>query len=577
MHRQIFLPRQTQRRPNHLNNLLGLLLVVGCIFSECQTLTLERRSTRTSSELFSTKASLLSDESSSRSKRKLSRPERKALERERKQNSQRKNNFAVSSPTSRVASNLTESSTAADVMIAIKRAQNMQNMLHLQKIEEFLVEQTDLTFAPGHRGSLLSRLAVAALHMNNHRIARTAMDERLEYHHDSILPPESAALIRGLLRVNNVTEAMDVLTDELPLPATLEWEDTNELVRERHQSLLIHRASALCSITLKHFFDAKPSQAVEACQYLALVGPMAREAGLTTAQLDLSWDRLLSVAAECESMRRAQKDPLDTKGGLRLPCNLVYSVLDALTTFPAFNSDQVYEKVSNALVRRVIFVTGAVSMSGCPPDDRGEAVFIGRSNVGKSSLVNMLCNRKALAYTSKRPGKTQQFNYFAVNDKIGREKEIKYGDVVEGYKDLDSFYIVDVPGFGFAKVPSAQRRQWSDMLREYISHRATLRVVFHLIDGRHGPTEEDANIMKEMGNLLPARTSYVVVLTKADKNVKNASSEKNSGKITRPIMEQVREVMISNGVGRSPVIVTSAETKLGRDDIWRYLRLAAEA
>ena len=115
------------------------------------------------------------------------------------------------------------------------------------------------------------------------------------------------------------------------------------------------------------------------------------------------------------------------------------------------------------------------------------------------------------------------------------------------------------------------------MLREYISHRATLRVVFHLIDGRHGPTEEDANIMKEMGNLLPARTSHVVVLTKADKNVKNASSEKNSGKITRPIMEQVREVMISNGVGRSPVIVTSAETKLGRDDIWRYLRLAAEA
>ncbi|EEC47349.1 predicted protein, partial [Phaeodactylum tricornutum CCAP 1055/1] len=197
-------------------------------------------------------------------------------------------------------------------------------------------------------------------------------------------------------------------------------------------------------------------------------------------------------------------------------------------------------------VRRVIFVTGAVTMEGCPPSDRGEAVFIGRSNVGKSSLVNMVTNRKSLAYTSKRPGKTQQFNFFA---------------------DQDSFNIVDLPGFGYAKVPEELRKEWSIFMDAYIANRKTLRVLFHLVDGRHGPTDEDASIMRRVGDLLPGYATYVVVLTKADKNVKGAASNKKAGKVSSDVVDAVRQAMKQNGVGNAPVILTSAETKLGRDDI----------
>ena len=129
-------------------------------------------------------------------------------------------------------------------------------------------------------------------------------------------------------------------------------------------------------------------------------------------------------------------------------------------------------------------------------------------------------NRKSLAYTSKRPGKTQQFNFFAVNDKPEREREIKYGDVIPGEKDLDSFYIVDLPGFGFAKVPQKQRDEWSEFFTEYLAKRRNLRVLFHLVDARHGPIDEDENIMKQVGETLPKDVRYVVILTKADKNVK---------------------------------------------------------
>lgn len=187
-----------------------------------------------------------------------------------------------------------------------------------------------------------------------------------------------------------------------------------------------------------------------------------------------------------------------------------------------------------------------------------------------------ITNRKSLAFTSKRPGKTQQFNFFAVNDKPGREKEIRYGDVVEGKPDPDSFNIVDLPGFGFAKVPEKQRQEWARFMAEFLAKRKTLRVVFHLVDGRHGPIDEDATIMEQVAQNLPKNVAYVVVLTKADKNVK-AASRKQPGKVSIDVMNSLRETMRASKVGNAPVIVTSAETKLGRDDLWRYLRLAAEA
>jgi len=526
---------------------------------------------------------------------KLSRPERKALERAKKLNkfgtNRRKHNFSdrrdvLQGPPSpgegrydlhsRAVTTLNSESSADDVMRAIKRAQNLHDAHDIRAIELFLLEQTDKSFAYGYKGSLLARLAVAALHMNNHELARKALNVRKRDYAASALPMESAAIIRGLLRVHNVTDALEVLDDELGLPATpVEGDDATIA---RYKDIVKHRALSLASVASRHFFENEPSMSVLACERLAQIGPVVRECGLTAEDLNMPWARILRGASECEARRRDGSIDLYCDGVEvdKMPCNVVYSVLNAMTTFPSDNNDRVYELLSNALVRRVVFVTGAVDMEGCPPADRGEAVFIGRSNVGKSSLVNMVTNRKSLAYTSKRPGKTQQFNFFAVNDKPGREKEIRYGDVVEGERDIDSFYIVDLPGFGYAKVPEQQRNKWLEFMHEYISARRTLRVVFHLVDSRHGPTEEDASIMKQVGKDLQRSASYVVVLTKADKNVKGASN-KNAGKVAADLMNSLRETMKENGVGSSPIILTSAETKLGRDDMWRYLKLAAEA
>lgn len=521
----------------------------------------------------------------------LSRPERKALERSRKADrakprgkrkhnyGARRNDLNVDRPGegpydlhSNAVSRLTKSSTADDVMQAIKRAQNMHDNHDIRHIENFLLEEVDETFAYGYRGSLLARLSVAALHLSNHAVARRAIDARREAHRESMLPLESSAIIRGLLRVHNVTDAMLILEDELSLP-----EEGEALDDPANRDRIKNRALALASIASRHFYEGEPSMAVKSCNMLAKLGPIVRLAGLTPDEVKMPWTRIVQGAAQCESGRRdGSVVPCLSESEVPMPQNLVYAVLDAMTTFPSDNDDKTYEALSNALVRRTVFVTGAVAMEGCPEADRGEAVFIGRSNVGKSSLVNMVTNRKSLAYTSKRPGKTQQFNFFAVNDKPEREREIKYGDVIPGERDADSFYIVDLPGFGFAKVPQQQRQAWSDLFTEYIGSRKTLRVVFHLVDARHGATDEDARIMKQVGETLPKSVKYVVILTKADKNVKGAST-KNSGKVAKPVLEKLRETMRANKVGNAPAILTSAETKLGRDDMWRYLRLASES
>lgn len=523
-------------------------------------------------------------------KRKLSRPERKAQERAMKQ--KRKHNFSArkkflkerSNPGeynlhSNRVSKLTATSTADDVMRAIKRAQNLHDVHDIRNIETFLLEEVDETFAYGYRGSLLARLAVAALHMSNNSLARKAMEVRRTVHRSSMLPLESAAIIRGLLRMHNMTDAYEILDDELSLP--LQGTDYKSL---ENKERIKQRALSIGSIASRTFFEGDAIMGVRACRMMAEMGPIVRESGLTIEDLSMPWPRILQGATQCESKRRAGKLKMATPDGtdngadddVELPCNLVYAVLSAMSTFPSDNKDRTYEALSNALVRRTLFITGAVSMPGCPPADRGEAAFIGRSNVGKSSLVNMITNRKSLAYTSKRPGKTQQFNFFAVNDKPEREREIKYGDVIPGEKDLDSFYIVDLPGFGFAKVPQKQRDEWSDFFTEYLAKRRNLRVLFHLVDARHGPIDEDENIMKQVGETLPKGVKYVVILTKADKNVKGPNKT-NTGKVSKSVLETVRETMKANKVGKAPVLLTSSQTKLGRDDLWRYLRLAAEA
>lgn len=159
-------------------------------------------------------------------KQKLSRPERKALERAQKQKRNNNNNKKANKTQSKkyelhsqaISSLSSDSSTADDVLRAIKRAQNLHDADDLKTIETFLLEEVDEDFAYGYRGSLLSRLAVAALHMNNHELARRAIDVRRVEYRTSMLPMESAAIVRGLLRVKNVTDALETLEDELSLP-----------------------------------------------------------------------------------------------------------------------------------------------------------------------------------------------------------------------------------------------------------------------------------------------------------------------------------------------------------------------
>jgi len=158
----------------------------------------------------------------------------------------------------------------------------------------------------------------------------------------------------------------------------------------KSKDLLKHRALALGSIASRHFFEGEPSMAVMACDMMADIGPMIRESGLKPQDLNMPWTRIIRGAAFCESGRRDGSISPCEGVDVELPCNLVYAVLNAMATFPSDNNDRAYEALSNALVRRVLFVIGAVDMTGCPPPDRGEAAFIGRSNVGKSSLVNMV-------------------------------------------------------------------------------------------------------------------------------------------------------------------------------------------
>jgi len=537
-------------------------------------------------------------------KERLSRPERKAQEREakarRKNAKHRKHNYAARYDTlkgklspgegrydlhSNLVSSLNTNSTADDVIKAIKRAQNLHDVHDMKAIEHFLLERAPPNFAYGYMGSLLSRMAVAALHMEEQYTATKLLDVRKAKFMSNIRPMESSAIIRGLLRVHNVTDAFDVLNTELALPE-------DDLKSEENQEIIKEHALSLSSIASRHFFELEPRRAIQACEMLKNLGPIVRKSGLLASDIEMPWARIVEGASQCESKRRDVRmgvtptagqsiermknlEDLDANG--KLPCNLVYPVLAAMTSFPTENDDRTYELMSNALIRRVLFITGAVDMDGCPEDDRGEVAFIGRSNVGKSSLVNMVTNRKTLAYTSKTPGKTQQFNYFAVNDKPGRIREIRFDDTVEGEKDPDSFYIVDLPGFGFAQVPDKQRQDWSEFMSQYVQTRKTLKVIFHLVDARHGPTSEDVKIMKQLGQILPRKVNYVAVLTKTDKNMKGGTSKKKKiGKVTRTVMEALRLRLKENNLGRAPVILTSAETKLGRDDIWRYLKIAAE-
>ena len=242
--------------------------------------------------------------------------------------------------------------------------------------------------------------------------------------------------------------------------------------------------------------------------------------------------------------------------------------------------------LSNTFLRNLHFVKGAVSMDTLPslPDSKKntatytdinnkniknnnlnnlnnfikpEVAFIGRSNCGKSSLINCLTNRKGLAYTSKTPGKTSEFNYFDASAVVGRQKE------------HHGFYLVDIPGVGYARKDKATREGWIELLRRFTNQRTTLRTIFHLIDSRHGMLNSDQDCF-ELLETLPNHVQYVIVLTKADKRSEAGKSKLD---MIEEIMHEVHSRIVKNDnyYAHVPVIVTSSESKFGMPQLWSIL------
>jgi GTP-binding protein len=174
----------------------------------------------------------------------------------------------------------------------------------------------------------------------------------------------------------------------------------------------------------------------------------------------------------------------------------------------------------------VDFVKGVVAMSGLPPADRLEVCFAGRSNVGKSSLINALTGRKNLARASNTPGRTQEINYFTLGE---------------------SRYLVDLPGYGYAEAPLAIVAKWQALLKSYLAGRQTLRRAFVLIDTRHGVKAVDEEILQLLDR---SAVTFQAVLTKADKVSK---AERDA------VIEQVKGALAKHPAAYPEIVVTSSE------------------
>jgi GTP-binding protein len=180
------------------------------------------------------------------------------------------------------------------------------------------------------------------------------------------------------------------------------------------------------------------------------------------------------------------------------------------------------------------FLRGVAAMEGLPPPDRLEVCFAGRSNVGKSSLINALTGRRNLARASNTPGRTQEINYFTLGEAL---------------------YLVDLPGYGFAEAPKALVERWQRLLRAYLAGRATLRRAFVLIDARHGIKAVDEEILTMLDR---AAVTFQVVMTKADK-VNRATRAGN--------IAQVQGALKKHPAAYPEIVVTSSEKGEGLETL----------
>jgi len=190
------------------------------------------------------------------------------------------------------------------------------------------------------------------------------------------------------------------------------------------------------------------------------------------------------------------------------------------------------------VINEAEFVISQTDYKKCPDPVIPEYAFIGRSNVGKSSLINMITNHKGLAKTSSTPGKTQLINHFIINK---------------------AWYLVDLPGYGYAKVSKTNKATWDKMIRDYLKYRTNLMYVFVLIDVRLSAQKNDLEFIHWLGeNEIP----FVLVFTKADK----LSAEKVNLSI-----ESYRKKLTETWEELMPMFVSSAEKKLGRDEILEFI------
>lgn len=180
--------------------------------------------------------------------------------------------------------------------------------------------------------------------------------------------------------------------------------------------------------------------------------------------------------------------------------------------------------------------------SKLPENDKMEIAFAGKSNVGKSSLINTMMNRKSYARTSQQPGKTQTINFYNIND---------------------AMYFVDLPGYGYAKVTLETKKKWGKMIENYLLKSEKLRIIFLLIDIRHEPSQNDVDMYEW---ILHYGFNPIIVATKSDK-LKRSQLQKHISVIRKKL----------NCIEGTPIIPFSSLNKSGRDEVWEYIEASLEA
>jgi len=190
-------------------------------------------------------------------------------------------------------------------------------------------------------------------------------------------------------------------------------------------------------------------------------------------------------------------------------------------------------------IKKAQFVTSSSDFRQCPPTDKPEFAFIGRSNVGKSSLINMLTNQKKLAKVSSKPGKTQLINHFLIDD---------------------NWYLVDLPGYGWAKVSKTEKQKWGEMIHDYIMDRENLINLFVLVDSRLAPQPVDIEFINWLGE---KGIPFSIVFTKADKQSKNK---------TQSAIAKYKKHLLKFWEELPHHVITSSVSSEGKDDLTNYIR-----